>query len=336
VSDAASAIVLAAIEGPELAPAERAFFGTEQPAGVTLFRRNLPDAGDRPRELVRSLQALRAPGEPPFLVAIDQEGGRVARLAAPFPNDGPAAALVGGRADAAALGQIEAYALRVGRELAALGVNVNFAPVADVLSRPENVAIGDRAFGCDAHAVTARAGAFLRGLHAAGLAACLKHFPGQGDAPADTHECDASIDAPRALLESRELVPFRALAGAAELVMLSHCVYPALDRCQASRSRAVIQGLLRGELGFRGVVASDDMNMRAVPQDERDWAAALVEAVAAGVDLLLVCRELERARLAVAALRAEARRSPAFAARAEEAAGRVRALRSALAGRVAA
>jgi beta-N-acetylhexosaminidase len=324
VSDAAADIVLAAIEGAELSPDERAFFEREAPAGVTLFRRNFAQGPAGCRALVRELQSLRRAGAPPVIVAVDQEGGRVSRIAPPFPDRGPAQGLAGGRCDPAALAEIEGYAQTVGSALLDLGINVNFAPVVDVLCEPTNRAIGDRAFGEQPDAVAARAGAFLRGLERSGVLGCPKHFPGQGAARVDTHVGRAVVDVPRARLDERELAPFRALLPDASLVMLSHCVYPDLDRCEASRSRPIIADLLRADLGFDGAALSDDMNMGAVPQDEAAWREALIEAVVAGVDLVLICRHLERARLAVDALRERARRSPAFGRRVEEAASRVR------------
>jgi beta-N-acetylhexosaminidase len=327
VSDAAADIVLAAIEGAELSPDERAFFQRECPAGVTLFRRNFAQGPDGCRALVRELQSLRRAGAPPVIVAVDQEGGRVSRIAPPFPDRGPAQALAGGRSDPAALAEIESYARTVGTELLGLGINVNFAPVVDVLCEPANLAIGDRAFGEHADAVVARAGAFLRGLERSGVLGCLKHFPGQGAARVDTHVGRAVVDVPRECLDRRELAPFRALLPDASLVMLSHCVYPGLDGCEASRSRPIIRDLLRAALGFEGAALSDDMNMGAVPQDESAWTEALIAAVEAGVDLVLICRHLERARLAVDALRERARLSRAFGRRVEEAATRVRRVR---------
>ncbi len=332
MTDAASAILVAAIEGTTLTEAERRFFVQEQPAGVTLFKRNIPTPFRRVAELISSLKSLYASAAGTPLIAIDQEGGRVARIRDPdFPNLGPTQQLAGGKSDTAALSAIFEYGLAVGQSLAELGINCNFAPVTDVLSEMSNEAIGDRVFGTDATAVIARAGAFLKGMQSTGVLGSLKHFPGQGAATVDTHQGSAVVDVTLDLLRQRDLAPFVALAAQAPMIMVSHCIYPALDAQRpASCSPAVITDLLKDELSYQGVVVSDDMNMGAIAQDEATWCLAMIEAVAAGIDMLLVCEHLERARLALEALRREAARSPAFQLRLEDAAARVRHLRNSL------
>lgn len=328
----AGAVLICAVEGTALTSSEVEFFHRYQPAGLTLFGRNIAADHDVSLpELLRSLQATRPTGAPPLVVAIDQEGGRVRRLKDPFPDDGPPSNFCAGRIDSEALASIEHIGRALGARLARLGINVNFAPVADVLSEPSNTAIGDRAFGTDAQAVTLRAGAFLAGQQASGVKGCLKHFPGQGGATVDTHLAAATVEASREVLESRDLAPFRVLLSQVPMVMVSHCLYPALDAfTPASRSAVIITELLRRELGFQGVVVSDDMNMGAVPQADQDWQEAIIAAVAAGTDMMLVCRHLERCRLAHAGLAQAARRSRAFATRLEDAAARVTKLRQSL------
>lgn len=332
--DPAAAVLVCAIEGTTLSPEEKSFFREIQPAGVTLFSRNIPTPYTQVRQLVNELQSLRGPGRPPMLIAIDQEGGRVARIksthaggSAAFPDRGPALALEGGRSDDAALSVITSYGAHVGNALAKLGVNINFAPCCDVLSNSDNQAIGDRAFSKDANGAAIRAQAFLTGLQSAGVRGCLKHFPGQGHASADTHTTGTSIDLSLTDLEARELIPFRHMLHDVDLVMLSHCIYPQLAPQEASRSPWIIRELLRKRLGFKGVVVSDDMNMGAIPQDEQSWEAALIETIAAGADLLLVCEHLERFVRAHAALTQAAKRSPAFAVRLSSAADHVYDLR---------
>jgi beta-N-acetylhexosaminidase len=327
-------VLVCAVEGTTLTPEERAFYRDVQPAGLTLFTRNVPTPYGGLRSLVGELQALRASNAPPLVIAIDQEGGRVARIkpvhaggGAIFPERGPALKLEDGRDDRAALQAIQAYGADLGAALARLGVNVDFAPCCDVLTRADNHAIGDRAFATTAEAAAARAQAFLRGLQGAGVLGSLKHFPGQGDAGVDTHLGSAVIDRSLAELEERELVPFRRLLPDAAMVMVAHCIYPQLAKEEASRSPWIIGELLRKRLGFDGVVVSDDMNMGAIPQEGGVWEDALLAAVAAGADMLLVCRHLERFQRAHAALVREAARSPAFAERLEDAAARVTALR---------
>lgn len=327
----AGAVLVCAVEGRDLTAAERSFYRTAGPSGVTVFTRNIPENPDDLIALTRALQSERPPGAPPFLVAIDQEGGRVARIRHPkFPNLGPAMKLAEGRSDAAGLETVRQHAGDVGRALAALGVNVNFAPVCDVLTEPSNLAIGDRAFATTAEPAALRAGAYLDGLQDTGVLGCLKHFPGQGAAKVDTHAGRAIVDVARDLLQNRELVPFIRLLPRVPMVMIAHCIYPSLAPEEASRSKAVIGGLLRQELGYRGVVVSDDMNMGALPQDDQAWSQAIVDAVAAGTDLLLVCRHLEKCQLAYDTLVREAAKSPAFARRLDEAASRVLPMRQRL------
>ena len=325
--DAASAIIAGAFESTTLSQEEAAFFASEATAGVTLFRRNIPqdvNCYQATATLTAQIQATRPSGAPPMLIAIDQEGGRVARMPrAHFPDLGAAQRIAGGGTDLACLAVLESYGMEVGKALLRAGVNVNFAPVLDILTEPTNTAIGDRVFGTDAESVCRRAGAFLDGLQSTGVLGCLKHFPGQGDAQVDTHQGSAVIDLPRGILDKREFIPFRAMVRRVEMVMISHAIYPQLSRREASRSPEIISGLLRQEFGFEGVVVSDDMTMGAIPQDEKAWQMALIEAVNAGTDLLLVCRHVERCRLAIEALRAEAARSPAFSVTLESAANRV-------------
>lgn len=334
--DAASAVVSCAIESLTLSPEETAFFSSEAISGVTLFRRNIAqDAGclTQTANLVAGLQALQPSGSAPLMISIDQEGGRVARMPkAFFPDLGPPLKICSGQYDPASLATLECYGMEVGSALRRAGVNVNFAPVLDILTEPTNTAIGDRVFGLDSESACQRAGAYLDGLQSTGVFGCLKHFPGQGDAQVDTHIGGALIDLPRSILEKREFIPFRAMVRRVKMVMISHAVYPQLSMREASRSQEIIDGLLRGEFGFDGVVVSDDMTMGAIPQDVQSWQQALIDAIVAGTDLLLVCRHVERFRLAIDGLRAESARSPAFKKRLEDAAGRVTQLRHDLPG----
>lgn len=221
------------------------------------------------------------------------------RLGDPFTQFPPAAAI--GRT-----GDVDlAYA--VGRamatELASVGIDLDFAPVLDVHSNPANPIIGDRAFGSEPAVVSAMGIALMRGLHAGGLIACGKHFPGHGDTATDSHLELPVVQRSRTDLERVELAPFRAAIRAGlELLMTAHVVYPALDpRQPATLSRAILVDLLRGEMGFTGVVASDDLDMRAIAAHHNVGAAA-VATLQAGADVLLICQELEHAVVAFTAI----------------------------------
>ena len=284
--------------------------------GVILFRRNLTT----PETLAQLVGALTAALAAPPLLAIDQEGGRVSRLE-PWIGPTPPARRLAGAGTAA----VRAFAGATGRSLRALGFNLDFAPVVDLSEPTAPNGIGDRAFGVDPEQVALLAGAFLDGLQGEGVAGCLKHFPGLGDTVVDSHRELPTVGRDRQRLESQDLVPFRRLAPRAAAVMVGHGVYPALapgDERPACLSPAIVQGALRGELGFRGLVATDDLEMGAVsPFDE--GGAAAVQAIEAGCDLLLYCHTLDKARAARDALVERSESDPAFAARLREAAAAV-------------
>jgi len=294
--------------------------------GVILFKRNTPSLELTARNC-RAVAAATPKPLPPF-IAVDQEGGRVRRL----PS--PPALLLPPMRELARYGAafVERAAHALGRELRALGFNLDFAPVADVDSNPENPIIGDRAFGSTSEEVIEHAGAFLRGLTRAGVLGCLKHFPGHGDTLLDSHLDLPRVDHDRPRLERVELAPFRALASEAPTLMSAHVVFPALasqyddrfdafDTLPATLSRRVMTELLRNEIGFRGVAFSDDLEMRAL-SDRLPVEQSAVGAVRAGCDALLVCRQRDLQERAHHALVATARSDPDFFARCRIAAAR--------------
>jgi len=276
-------VITTGIPGPRLDAATRRALEQLAPSGVVLFDRNIEDVAQL-RELTAALHAL--PSRP--LVAIDHEGGRVTRLGPPLTQF-PAAAAVGRGGPEAT----HAVGRAMGLELASLGIDVDYAPVLDVHSNPANPVIGDRAFSNDPAA--ALAVAFMRGLQSAGLLPCGKHFPGHGDTDRDSHLELPVVRRGVAALQATELAPFRAaIAAEIPMLMTAHVLYPALDRDRAATlSPAILHGLLRDELGFRGVVVSDDLDMRAV-SDHAAVPEAAVASLRAGVDWLLLCNDLEQ------------------------------------------
>jgi beta-N-acetylhexosaminidase len=263
------------IPGPELDRATLRLLDTIQPAGVVLFTRNVETAP----QLTALTGALHARG---LRVAMDQEGGRVNRL-----RD-----LVG---DTPRDGRI------IGRRLREFGVDVNFAPVVDLerFDAKTDNALRDRCWGRTAAEVIAGAGKFLDDLLAEGVAGCLKHFPGLGGARCDSHEVLPVIRGP----VTEDLRPFAALAARAPAVMVGHAKYPALDpTCPASLSRPIVTGLLRRQLRFTGEIFTDDLEMGAI-STAVPFAEAMVAAVKAGADRLLVCHTPERMLAAHEALR---------------------------------
>lgn len=290
--------------------------------GAILFRRNLPDLPATSR-LCRALAAAAPEDLPPFL-GVDQEGGRVTRMPAPFLKLPPMRAL----GELGDLALIRRAARAVGAELRAVGVNLDFAPVLDVDSNPQNPVIGDRAFGRDPRTVMRSAVAFLQGLQDELVLACGKHFPGHGDTDTDSHLELPRITHARDRLEQIEIPPFRAASGAGIASMMSaHVVVDALDPgVPATLSRAVCTGLLRAEIGFEGVLFSDDLEMAAIaarwPIEE-----AAPEAISAGCDALLVCSDEDAQDRAHEALVRRAERDARFRDRCVEAATRCLRLR---------
>lgn len=324
-AELAGQLLVIGFEGTELPEQLGVLFGRNERAGAVLFRRNL----GRERAGLVALQGLcaslrRASGsEFPPLIAIDEEGGRVARLSPPALAIPPMRLL----ADLGDLPLIERVGRAVGAELRCLGLSMNFAPVVDVDTNPDNPIIGDRAFSRDAARVVECAAAYSRGLRSAGVSNCLKHFPGHGDTLLDSHLALPGVEHTRERLERVELLPFRELAAQADSMMTAHVMYPALDAERpATLSRAIATDLLRAELGFEGVLFSDDLEMQAIAGHGSVEEAA-IGAVEAGCDLLLICSRRELQAQVHAALARQIERDEGFASRAREAAARGLALR---------
>jgi beta-N-acetylhexosaminidase len=265
--------------------------------GVILFRRNLQDL----EQICHLTADLHAAAASPLLVGVDQEGGRVVRLPAPFLAPPPAASL--GALDDPGLTRDLNRAM--GRELFAAGFTWNLAPVLDVRTNPTNPVIGDRAFSHDPDCVARLGAAAIQGLSEAGVLATAKHFPGHGDTVADSHltlpECPLPFPRWRAV----EFVPFRwAIRAGVPLVLAAHLLCPALDpEAPSSLSRRIITGILREELGYDGVVVSDDLEMEAIAA-RFDLGEAAVRFLEAGGDLVLICHDAARQREAMAAVEA--------------------------------
>lgn len=268
--------------------------------GVILFGRNVESA-EQVAELVGALK--RAAGRP-LLVSIDQEGGRVARLRAPqgFTELPPMRAL-GATGDERLAFDVGAL---LGRELRAVGIDQDYAPVVDVDTNPANPVIGDRSLSRDPRQVARMGTAVARGLQSAKVAACAKHFPGHGDTSQDSHEELPRLSHSLERMGKVELVPFRALAGAGVAsAMTAHVVFEALDAGRPATLSAPVMRLLREECGYDGCAISDDLEMKAVA-DHFPLEEAVPDALAAGVDALLVChraavqaRAIDLARQAV-------------------------------------
>jgi beta-N-acetylhexosaminidase len=298
------------------------------PGALILFARNV-GTPDELRDLVAALRAISAPSP---LIAVDQEGGRVERI-----RDGvaalPSAMAVGATGDTALAERLGAL---LGRDLARLGIDVDLAPVADLSLQPRSTVVATRSYGDDPQRVAEFAIAFAHGLERSGVAAALKHFPGHGSTEEDSHVALPHVTASAATLRARDLVPFaRALAArAASIVLTAHVVIEAFDAERpATLSPAVLTGLLRDELGYDGIIATDCLEMDAIANGAGTVRGA-VEALAAGADLLLISHHLDLAHAAADAIAAAVRDGEIPLSRLQEAYARVYGLRERLAQRI--
>ncbi len=318
-------------EGPQVDADLEAVLRAGDAGGVTLFARNLPaseqgtDLG-KLTELCTELHRVAGRVGDALLISIDQEGGRVQRVKAPIRHYPPMFSFAS-LPDEEACRQARELGQRMGAELASWGIDINFAPILDVHTNQANPIIGDRAFSTEPEAAAIRALAFAEGLKLGGVMACGKHFPGHGDTDTDSHLALPRLAHSMDRLREVELLPFvRAIAARLPMLMTAHVVFAALDASvPATLSRRVITGLLREELGYEGVVISDDLDMKAIA-DNVGVADAAVAAVEAGCDVLLLCRDRNHQELARTALHAAATKSGALRTRIASAAARVRGL----------
>ena len=285
--------ILVGIKGQTLLESERALLKKLRPIGIILFSENIGDGPDWKAELaalISESKSLTGRGE--LLVSIDHEGGRVHRFKQDVTRFPAAASWQDKTAEVA-----EAMAL----ELRALGFNLSFAPVLDVNAEEKNQVIGTRSFSSNPESVAKRGETFINALEGAGVLACGKHFPGHGATVEDSHFRLPSLDLSKEELAARELIPFRhAIKKDLHLLMTAHVMYPKLDAIYpATLSRKIIGELLRDELGYKGVVISDDLEMKALDNFSHGEKAAL--ALAAGVDILLIGKSENEAPLKIAA-----------------------------------
>ncbi|MBT5029023.1 MAG: beta-N-acetylhexosaminidase [Nitrospina sp.] len=258
--------------------------------GLILFERNFTSP-DQLLTLINDLQSLVAdqPDVPPLFISVDQEGGRVARLGAPFTRFPPMSCL--GQANSLELAY--RFGLAMGKEMRAVGVNMDYAPVLDVHSNPANPIIGHRALDTDPEKVARLGAELIRGFYDAGVIPVGKHFPGHGDTSQDSHLTLPRVERTRQSLEQTELVPFKhAIQQGLQVIMTAHVVYPAWDAEQpATFSPAIMKDVLRHDLQFNGLIMSDDLEMQAIDQK---LESIPVLGTQAGVDLFLICHDLDK------------------------------------------
>jgi beta-N-acetylhexosaminidase len=274
------------ISGPELSAAEREFIRAERPWGFILFKRNI----EAPAQVILLIKELRKElGEPDAPVLIDQEGGRVQRLAPPHWPAYPAGAVFGVLYDidrALGLAAARLSARLIAADLMDLGVTVDCLPLADVPVAGADAVIGNRAYGTDPGKVAAIARAVTQGLEHGGILPVLKHIPGHGRATADTHFRLPEVDTSKAELERTDFAAFQPLADL-PMAMTAHVVFSALDPAHpATTSATIIEQVIRGVIGFQGLLMSDDVSMNALAGSIGERTRAII---AAGCDMVLHC-----------------------------------------------
>lgn len=259
--------------------------------GLIYFKQNIQSKDQITEMLANTISMSKYP----IFLAVDEEGASVARVADALGLDkADPAADIGSTGDA---GKAYDTYKEIGIYLTEYGFNLNFAPVADVLTDPDNKAIGERSFGSDPDVVSSMVASSVKALEETGVTACMKHFPGQGDADGDTHEGLASSDRTLDEIKETELKPFAAgVEAGAQMIMVGHFAVPAIDEenIPASLSKKVITDLLREEMGYNGVVITDALNMSAI-SEYYDSAQACIMALKAGADMVLMPEDFEEA-----------------------------------------
>jgi beta-N-acetylhexosaminidase len=287
-------MLMSGFEGTTLNPETEDLIRNHHVGGLILFSRNYENL-EQLHTLIRDLQDVAASSSTglPLLMSVDQEGGRVARLTEPFTKY-PPLCCVGNS-------QSEDLAFRFGQALATelvdVGINMDYAPVLDVHTNPDNPIIGDRAIASDPETVSRLANSFIKGFRDKGMIPVGKHFPGHGDTHLDSHLDLPTVKRDAATLEAVELVPFRdTIAQGLEVIMTAHVIYTAWDaKNPATFSKTILQNILRKQLGFQGVIMSDDLEMKAVenyfPIEEFPRMG-----IESGLDMFMICNNVEKMR----------------------------------------
>jgi len=289
--------MLIGVSGHTLTHDEKKFIVENNISGVVLFSRNLSNP-EQIRNLCAEIQSLRhnMASKAPLFIGIDMEGGRVHRLKAPF-TQWPALKTIG---DLDAPTVAFHFAHNMGRELMSVGINLDFAPCIDVYTNPLNTVIGDRAVSTDPYQVEKMASALVRGYIKSGILSCAKHFPGHGNTIIDSHEELPVEEADLKRLHEVELVPFRrALRSRVDMVMTAHILFKSVDKdWPVTLSEFFLKKMLRDELKYKGLIITDDLDMKAMAI-HYDKSSIPVRALQAGNDLILYCNEPESPPMAI-------------------------------------
>ncbi|ASA21404.1 beta-N-acetylhexosaminidase [Paenibacillus donghaensis] len=285
-------MLLVGIDGTTLDDTAKRMIAEDKVGGIILYKDNINNLKGLV-SLVNDLRSSNAGSPAPLFLSVDQEGGKVSRMPSEFAAL-PSNRTVGAANDTAAA---ETMGQLLAKQVRAAGLNMDFAPVLDINSNPDNPVIGDRSFGSTAELVTRLGLAELKGFEDAGVIPVVKHFPGHGDTSVDSHLELPVVDKTQAQLAKLEWLPFQAAVDQqADVVMVAHILYPKLDPDRpASLSSAVIGGLLREDMGFRGVVITDDLTMGAITKNYKLGPAA-VDTVNAGSDILLIAHGYDNER----------------------------------------
>jgi beta-N-acetylhexosaminidase len=316
---AAGQVILVGLEGPQLTPVETAWLRLLQPGGMILFRRNI----ERATQVHSLLSAVQQTVTTPMLRCIDVEGGTVDRLRnaiAPMPS--PFAVAATGKP-----GLFKKHGSLIGQEVRLLGLNTTFAPVLDLRTPASEPVMTTRVVSSDPASVIAYTGQFLEGLAQKGVLGSGKHFPGLGSGPVDSHHATPSVSKSLSLLWKEDLLPYRQLAKQLPMVMISHAAYPAAVPEPASISPYWITEVLVREIGYKGLIVSDDMEMGGI-LSYMNIAEAAVRSLAAGMHVIEICRDPALVFTAYEALLREAESSTAFARVLRRAAMRVQAFKA--------
>ena len=285
-------MLMSGFEGTTVTPETEDLIRNHHIGGLILFSRNY----ENPKQLhalIRDLQDVAASTSTglPLFISVDQEGGRVARLTEPFTKYPPLCCL--------GHSQSESLAYRFGQTLASelmdVGINMDYAPVLDVHTNPDNPIIGDRAIDSDPDTVAKLANSFIKGFKDKGMIPVGKHFPGHGDTHVDSHLDLPTVSRDAATLEAVELIPFQeTIAQGLEVIMTAHVIYTAWDETNtATFSKTILQDILRKKLGFQGVIMSDDLEMKAV-ENYLPFDAFPRMGIEAGVDIFLICNSVKK------------------------------------------
>ncbi|MEC0370384.1 beta-N-acetylhexosaminidase [Paenibacillus chibensis] len=293
-------LVLVGMDGVKSSDATRELIEKYHVGGFIFYKNNI-ESTKQALQLFNDLKAVNKSNPVPLWMSVDEEGGRVSRMPADFVKI-PAMKAIGQKDSTELSGGI---GQTLGHELSGFGLNMDFAPVLDINSNPDNPVIGDRSFGNKADLVSRMGIATMEGIRAQKVVPVIKHFPGHGDTSVDSHTSLPVVNHDLSRLRKLELVPFKdAIQHKAEVVMIAHLLMPKIDPdYPASFSKKIITDLLRNELGYQGVVISDDMTMGAIEQNY-EIGKASVSAILAGGNIILVGHDYDKEKQAIAALTA--------------------------------